>query len=191
MSHTVHSQRSVDVVVVDTPRAAGVALGTPRTDAESTHVLCRHADETPREFGARVRRRLERIRLTRCVRSLWYVVGTDVTTSTSALPLLGTLLPLLDTEATLTVVGPGSHQSILFEGIESVLQRRPDDLTVRAELYADSERALPRSGSRATRAAASGSSATSRAGHPARHGGWFPVDTGSHHAPDSVRAYVG
>jgi hypothetical protein len=179
VSDTFHSQRSVDVVIVDTPRAAGVALGTPRTDVESTHVLCRHADETPREFGARVRRRLERIRLTRCVRSLWYVVGTDVTSSTSALPLLGTLLPLLDKEATLTVVGPGSRQSVLFEGIESVLQRRPDDLTVRAELYADGDRALPRSAMRA-----------GRSGHSSRHGGWFPVDTGSH-APDSVRAYVG
>lgn len=176
MSHTVHSKRSVDVVVVDTPRAAGVALGTPRTDAESTHVLCRHTDETPREFGARVRRRLERIRLTRAVRSLWYVVGTDVTTSTSALPLLGTLLPLLDADATLTVVGPGSRQSVLFEGIESVLQRRPNDLTVRAELYADTER-VPRSGLRA-----------SRASH--RQDGWFPVDAGNHGAPDSVRAYM-
>lgn len=191
MSHTVHSQRSVDVVVVDTPRAAGVALGTPRTDAESTHVLCRHADETPREFGARVRRRLERIRLTRCVRSLWYVVGTDVTTGGSALPLLGTLLPLLDTEATLTVVGPGSQQSLLFEGIESVLQRRPDDLTVRAELYSDTERALPRSALRPSRSATSSASVAPRAGHHGRHSGWFPVDAGSHHAPDSVRAYVG
>jgi len=185
VSHTVHSQRSVDVVIVDTPSAAGVALGTPRTDAESTHVLCRHADETSREFGARVQRRLERIRLTRCVRSLWYVVGDDVTTSTNTLPLLGTLLPLLGAEATLTLVGPGSRQSVLFEGIDSVLQGRPDNLTVRAELYTDNERTLPRSGARANRVVATATGA-SRGGHHGRHS-WFPVDTGSHHAPDSVR----
>jgi hypothetical protein len=184
VSLKVHSKRSVDVVVVDTPRAAGVALATPRTDAESTHVLCRHADETPSEFGARVQRRLERIRLTRCVRSLWYVVGSDVTTSADALPLLGTLLPLLDAEATLTVVGPGSRQGVLFAGIDSVLQGRPDNLTVRAELYADGERTAPRSGLRA-RAASSGS----RTGHHGRHGGWFPVDAGNH-APESVRTYA-
>ena len=70
-----------------------------------------------------------------------------------------------------------------------MLQRRPDDLTVRAELYADSERLVPRSGLRASRSAASGAPA-SRSGHHGRHGGWFPVDA-SNHAPDSVRAYMG
>jgi len=193
VTQSVHSQRSVDVFIVDTPSAAGVALGAPRTGAESTHVLCRHADETPRQFGERVQRRIERIRMTRCVRSLWYVVGADVTTSNGALPLLGTILPLLDADATLTVVGPGSRQSTLFEGIDSVLRDQPCDLTVRAELYADGERPLPRGAGRASRGHASGAPPSSRAGAPqaSRLGGWFPVDTGpSHHAPDSVRVYA-
>ena len=187
VSHPVHSQRSVDVFVVDTPRAAGVALGVPRTDAESTHVLCRHSDETPRDFSQRVQRRLARISHTRRVRSLWYVVGADVATADGELPLLGSLLPLLDTEANLTVVGPDSRQTVLFEGIDSVLRRQPHDhdLTVRAQLYADSERTAPRSSVRAARP-------TPALPPSAGHFGWFRVDAGTGvHAPASVRAYLG
>jgi len=192
VSHPLHSHRSVDVFVVDTPSAAGVAFGAPRTDAESTHVLCRHADEAPREFSERVLRRIERIRLTRGVRALWYVVGADVGTSSSALPLLGRLLPLLDAEATLTVVGPGSLQSLLFAGIDSVLQRGQHDLTVRAELYADGERSQARSAPRASRGHANGlPSSSGRAAAASRLGGWFPVEaSANHNAPDSVRAFA-
>lgn len=193
MLPSIHSQRSVDVVVVDTHGAAAVALGVPRTDAESTHVLCRHSDETPRDFSARVRRRIERIRQTRPVRSLWYVVGSDVVTAANgALPLLGILLPLLDAEATLTVVGPDSQQRVLFEGIDRILQRRPDDLTVRAELYADPERSSRSSRPSRAHTGASLPPSSSRAGAAhARVGGWFPVDaSGNLHAPDSVRAYA-
>ena len=193
MLPSIHSQRSVDVVVVDTHSAAAVALGVPRTDAESTHVLCRHSDETPRDFSARVRRRIERIRQTRPVRSLWYVVGSDVVAAANgALPLLGTLLPLLDAEATLTVVGPDSQQRLLFEGIDRLLQRRPDDLTVRAELYSDPERTTRTRPSRAhTGASLPPSSSRAGASHAGRVGGWFPVDaSGNLHAPDSVRAYA-
>jgi hypothetical protein len=168
VSLPVHSHRSVDVFVVDTPRAAGVALAAPRSDAESTHVLCRHSDETLRDFSQRVQRRIARIQHTRRVHSLWYVVGAEAATADGELPLLGALLPLLDAEASLTVVAPGSLQSELFEGIDSVLQRRPHDLTVHAQLYASTP---PPSSSRA---------------QADRLGGWFSA--GSH--AKSARAYV-
>ena len=44
----------------------------------------------------------------------------------------------------LTVVGPGSQQSELFEWIDSVMQRRPSGVTVRAHLYSDAEHRDPR-----------------------------------------------
>src|SRR5262245_55578388 len=51
---SLNASRSVEVFVVDTPRAANVALGVARADAESTHVLCRHRDESTPDFTRRV-----------------------------------------------------------------------------------------------------------------------------------------
>jgi hypothetical protein len=134
----------VDVLVVDTPRAFGTTLGAPSADAECTHVLCRHMDETTREFSTRVLRRIQRIQQTRRVRTLCYVIGAE---SGTARPgrVLAALLPLLDEGSSLTVAGPRSHQSAVFACIDSAMQRGRDDLTLRAELYADPEQALPRS----------------------------------------------
>lgn len=146
MSHA-NANRSVEVFVVDTPRAANVALGVARADAESTHVLCRHQDESTPDFTRRVLRRIDRIQRSRRVRSLWYVVGSEAARARNALPLLQSLLPLLESGSSLTVVGPGSHQSAVFEWIESILHRRAN-VTVRAQLYADSAEA-PRHPARA------------------------------------------
>jgi hypothetical protein len=134
--------RSVEVFVVDTPRAANVALGVARADAESTHVLCRHPDESTPDFTRRVLRRIDRIQRSRRVRSLWYVVGSDGARARCSLPLLQSLLPMLESGSSLTVVGPGSHQSAVFEWIDSILRRR-SNVTVRAQLYADSAEAAP------------------------------------------------
>ncbi|HTV21404.1 MAG TPA: hypothetical protein VMG12_22105 [Polyangiaceae bacterium] len=132
-----NTQRSVEVFVVDTPRAANVALGVARADAESTHVLCRHADESTPDFTRRVLRRIERIQQSRRVRSLWYVVGSEAARGRCSVPLLQSLLPLLEGGSSLTVVGPGSHQSAVFQWIDSIMHRR-ENVTVRAQLYADS-----------------------------------------------------
>ena len=143
-----NANRSVEVFVVDTPRAAHVALGVARADAESTHVLCRHVDESTPDFTRRVLRRIERIQKSRGVRSLWYVVGSDAARSRCSLPLLQSLLPLLESGASLTVVGPGSHQSAVFQWIDSILHRR-ENVTVRAQLYADNAEASLRAPARA------------------------------------------
>jgi hypothetical protein len=139
-----NAHRSVEVFVVDTPRAANVALGAARADAESTHVLCRHVDESTPDFTRRVLRRIDRIQRSRRVRSLWYVVGSEAARARRPLPLLQSLLPLLEGGSSLTVVGPGSHQSAVFEWIDSLLHRR-SNVTVRAQLYADGAEA-PRPG---------------------------------------------
>lgn len=123
--------------MVDTPRAANVALGVVRADAESTHVLCRHDDESTPDFTRRVLRRIQRIQRSRRVRALWYVVGSEAASGRCSVPLLQALLPLLESGSSLTVVGPGSHQSAVFEWIDSIIQRRAN-VTVRAQLYADS-----------------------------------------------------
>jgi len=136
----VNAHRSVEVFVVDTPRAANVALGAARADAESTHVLCRHVDESTPDFARRVLRRIDRIQRSRRVRSLWYVVGSEAARARRPLPLLQSLLPLLESGSSLTVVGPGSHQAAVFEWIDSILRRR-SNVTVRAQLYADSAEA--------------------------------------------------
>jgi hypothetical protein len=136
------ANRSVEVFVVDTPRAANVALGVARADAESTHVLCRHADESTPDFTRRVMRRIDRIQRSRRVRSLWYVVGPEALRGRSPLPLLQSLLPLLEGGSSLTVVGPGSHQSAVFEWIDSIMHRRAN-VTVRAQLYSDTAEPAP------------------------------------------------
>jgi hypothetical protein len=139
-----NASRSVEVFVVDTPRAANVALGVARADAESTHVLCRHQDESTPDFTRRVLRRIDRIQRSRRVRSLWYVVGSEAARRRCPLPLLQSLLPLLESGSSLTVVGPGSHQSAVFEWIDSIMHRRTN-VTVRAQLYADAAEAPLRS----------------------------------------------
>lgn len=101
------SQCPVDVYVVDVPSVAGVALGAPRTDAESTHVLCRHEDEATPDFIRRVLRRIARIQRDRRLRSLSYVVGPEAAREGSA-PLLHWLIPQLESGTRLTVVGPDS-----------------------------------------------------------------------------------
>lgn len=163
---------------MDTPRAANVALGVARADAESTHVLCRHPDESTTDFTKRVQRRIERIQRTRRVRSLWYVVGPEAVRVRCSLPLLQSLLPLLESGASLTVVGPGSHQGAVFEWIDSLIQHR-ENVTVRAQLYADAP-TVPLRGARARAHAAAGSRAASSPlpQLPA----WFPIDGTGHGA---------
>lgn len=174
-----NAHRSVEVFVVDTPRAANVALGAARADAESTHVLCRHPDESTPDFTRRVLRRIDRIQRSRRVRSLWYVVGSEAARARRPLPLLQSLLPLLENGSSLTVVGPGSHQSAVFEWIDSILHRRAN-VTVRAQLYADGAEA-PRHPARArvhsTQGAASQRSAPATTLEPfVPRLPWFPLE---------------
>jgi len=128
--------RSVDVYVVDTPSVAGVALGAPRTDAESTHVLCRHGDEATPDFVHRVLRRIARIQRNWHIGSLCYVVGPEAVRDGSA-PPLHALMQGLPSGTSLTVVGPGSAQGVVFSWIESILQRLHGGVTVKARLYED------------------------------------------------------
>jgi hypothetical protein len=127
--------RSIDVFVVDAPSAAGVALGAPRTDAESTHVLCRHGDEATPEFIRRVLRRIARIQSGRRLRSLCYVVGPKASRRGSA-RLLQALMQLLDGGTHLTVLRPGDSQGEVYSWIDSVLPRRHTGVTGRPRLYA-------------------------------------------------------
>jgi hypothetical protein len=166
------TQRAVDIFVVDTPRALGAALGVPSADAESTHVLCRHTDETTPDFSTRVLRRIQRIQQTRRVRALCYVVGTDSGTSRPG-HVLAALLPVLDEGSSLTVVGPRSRQSTVFACVDSAMQRGRDDLTVRAQLYAEPEPASTRAVRPPPSAPAPVAMARSVA---ARHDGWLPRD---------------
>jgi hypothetical protein len=170
-----NAHRSVEVFVVDTPRAANVALGAARADAESTHVLCRHLDESTPDFTRRVLRRIDRIQRSRRVRSLWYVVGSEAARARCSLPLLQSLLPMLESGSSLTVVGPGSHQSAVFEWIDSIL-RRQSNVTVRAQLSADSAEAAP-AVSRETLSRETLSRETLMPRLP-----WFPLDAGARHA---------
>jgi len=140
VSQSDQHERTADVYVVDAPRAAGVALGAARAGAESTHVLCRHADESTPDFMRRVLARMTRLQRHRRVRALWYVVGSDAAARRSA-PLLASLSTLLSEGASLTVVGPGSHQSALFGWIESVMQAGRHDVVVRAQLYTEAAEA--------------------------------------------------
>jgi hypothetical protein len=141
---TPSQSRSVDIYVVDAPSVAGVALGTPRTDAESTHVLCRHGDEPTPDFVHRVLRRIARIQRDRHIGSLCYVVGPEAARDGST-PPLHSLVQGLPSGTSLTVVGPGSLQGVVFSWIESILQRLHGGVTVKARLYADGvEPQLPR-----------------------------------------------
>jgi hypothetical protein len=174
-----NAHRSVEVFVVDTPRAANVALGVVRADAESTHVLCRHLDESTPDFTRRVLRRIDRIQKSRRVRALWYVVGSEAARGRCSLPLLQSLLPLLEGGSSLTVVGPGSHQSAVFEWIDSIMHRR-ENVTVRAQLYADSAEAPLHAPARAR---AHGAHQRSTPGTPSVEASasaprlpWFPLD---------------
>jgi hypothetical protein len=178
----VNAHRSVEVFVVDTPRAANVALGAARADAESTHVLCRHVDESTPDFTRRVLRRIDRIQRSRRVRSLWYVVGSEAARARRPLPLLQSLLPLLESGSSLTVVGPGSHQAAVFEWIDSILRRR-SNVTVRAQLYADSAEAAPREATLARVHSAQAAAPASQRSTPAMplepfvpRLPWFPLD---------------
>jgi hypothetical protein len=179
--HLTCSNRSVDVVVVDTARAAGVALGAPRTDAESTHVLCRHVDETTPDFMSRVLRRVERIQRNRRVRSLWYVGGSDAVDGRSPLPLLQSLAARLEGGGCLTVFGPRSHHEAVFEWVDSVVEQRPANVTVRAQLYpdapSDGHETSHRGAGRAARS--HGGAPASRRSSSARQAAWLTLDGAS------------
>jgi hypothetical protein len=140
LSHS--ASRSAEVFIVDTPSVAGHALGAPRTDAESTHVLCRHADESAPDFTRRVVRRLERIQRSRRLRSLWYVVGAEAERGPGSALLLETLRPWLESGTCLTVVGPGSSQRALFDWIDTIIDAALGDVSVCAQLYADGGEAV-------------------------------------------------
>jgi hypothetical protein len=153
VSLPLNPHHSVEVFVVDTPSVsalAEVALGAARTDAESTHVLCRHADEATPDFMRRVLRRLERIQQSRQVRSLSYVVGSQsAARARGSARLLRSLMPMLESGSRLTVVGPRSCQRAVFECIDSIMDSTLGDISVQAQLYADgAESAVPRSASR-------------------------------------------
>jgi hypothetical protein len=142
--------RSVEVFIVDAPRAAAQALGAHRPTAESTHVLCRHADESVCDFQKRVLDRTERISACRRIRAVWYVVGSESVGAESierhadpasecveplrALPMLQTLVPMLETGASLTVIGPGTHQGAVFEWLDSLTPKSRSRVTVRPQL---------------------------------------------------------
>ena len=129
------SNRSVEVFIVDSPRAAAAALGARCPGAESTHVLCRHEDEATSEFSTRVLRRMGRIQKSHGIRALWYVVGSDGTEAWRSLPLLSSLLEMLSSGSSLTVVGPGTHQATVFDCLDSLINRRNPDVTVGVKLY--------------------------------------------------------
>lgn len=129
------SNRSVEVFIVDSPRAAVAALGARRPGAESTHVLCRHEDEGTSDFSTRVLRRMERIQQSRGIRALWYVVGSNGGDAWRALPLLSSLLEMLGSGSSLTVVGPGAHQAVVFDWLDSLMHQRNPEVTVGVRLY--------------------------------------------------------
>jgi hypothetical protein len=183
------SRRAVDVFVVDTPQNLGATFGVPSSDAESTHVLCRHTDETTPDFSRRVLRRIQRIQQTRRVRALCYVVGAGASTMSRSEQVLPALVPLLEEGSSLTVVGPSSHQSEVFECIDAAMQFSRDDLTVRAQFYPEPEPRAPRS-SRRPNVPASVASARNRALSPGRHDGWFPTDAGLGFSPPSSDARI-
>jgi hypothetical protein len=171
-----HSQRAVDVFVVDTPRVLGTSLGVPSADAESTHVLCRHLDETTPDFSTRVRRRIQRIQQSRRVRALCYVVGGSSEAARSE-QVLSALMPLLDEGSSVTVVGPSSDQNAVFQCIDAAMQHGREDLSLRAQFYDEHEqRAVARASRLRPNAAPAAAHARARAFGPSRHDGWFPMD---------------
>lgn len=129
------SNGSIEIFVVNTPRAAAAALGAHRPGAESTHVLCRHEDESPPDFAARVLRRMARIRKSHGIRALWYVVGSESSAAWRSLPLLNALLEMLGAGSSLTVVGPGAHQISALDWLDSLMHRRHPEVTVGVRLY--------------------------------------------------------
>jgi hypothetical protein len=141
VSLSLSTNRSVEAFIVATPSAAGVALGALRTDAESTHVLCRHVDEAVPDFAERVLRRLKRIQRGRRLRSLWYVVGSEDVFPRSPAPLLRALVPSLERGAKLTLVGPSSAQRRIFEWIDALLDATLGEIEIVAQLYADGDEA--------------------------------------------------
>lgn len=106
----VHSSRTVEVFIVDAHGAAGRALLTHRPSAESTHVLCRQANEGESEFRDRVLARTRRIQACRRIRALWYVIGGEENDPTDRFPLLDALMPMLEAGSSLTVVRPSTHR---------------------------------------------------------------------------------
>jgi hypothetical protein len=146
---------TVDVFVVDTARPSGFSFRSHRATAESTHVLCRLQHESSGQFFDRVLRRIQRITQSGKVGALWYIVGNDIESNDGmrndgmrndrmrndglgercSMPLLHSLLGLLESGSTLTVVGPGTHQRAVFEWLEALLGRNRKEVTVRARLY--------------------------------------------------------
>jgi hypothetical protein len=140
------SNGSVEVFIVDNPRAAAAALEARRPGAESTHVLCRHEDESTSEFSTRMLRRMARIQKSHGIRALWYVLGSNGSEHWRSLPLLRRLLEMLSSGSSLTVVGHGTHQATVFDWLDSLIHRRNPEITVGVQLYphaSDATRRLP------------------------------------------------
>jgi hypothetical protein len=172
-----------------------LVLGTPRADAESTHVLCRHLDEKDPDFMRRVQRRIERIARAHRIHSLCYVAGTQAARSRSTMPLLGSLLTLLEAGSSLTLVGPSSDEPSVCEWMDTLAARCTRDVALRAELYTrGAERAvLARCSRAASRQPLSPSAAPPRAGlQTAAPGRWFPRDVQAPFTtPDTGRPHAG
>jgi hypothetical protein len=120
MAHSGVVNRSVDVFVVDSPRAATAALQAQRPGAESTHLLCRHATETSQDFTARVLRRMARICKSSSIGALWYVVGPETLESRGSILLVNRLLAMLGADSNLHLVSPESREGAGFEWLSTL-----------------------------------------------------------------------
>jgi hypothetical protein len=129
---------STEVFIVDSLRAAPVALDAHRPGEESTYVLCRAARELGTAFKQRVLRRATQIRSHGCISSLWYVMGKQASEPAGSVLLLQELLPLLETGARLTLASPCSQGQLVFDWLASLLGQRRTEIDMGVRFYSDS-----------------------------------------------------
>jgi hypothetical protein len=109
-----------EVMVIDAPHGASLALGAYRPRHERTHLICRWPDELSPAFVRRVLKHLNKIRRGAEVAALTLVLGGDASLS-GLMPELGRdLASSVAPAGSLTLVGIGASQLQVVEWLEQL-----------------------------------------------------------------------
>lgn len=116
--------QKADVLVIDAPRGASLALGAFRPQHERTHLICRWPDEFAPAFASRVSRQLNKVKQGAQVAAMTLVLGGDPAFGRCLLELGPDLAAAVAPSGSLTLMGIGAAQSEVvawFELLRNVL----------------------------------------------------------------------
>ena len=107
-----------DLMVIDTPRGAALALGAYRPRHESTHLICRWPDENGPAFAMRVLRQLNKVKRGAQLAAMTLVLGSDPELGRCSPELGSHLASAIAPSGSVTLMGIGATTSEVVEWFE-------------------------------------------------------------------------